>query len=101
MELIQLSSSSPYFLVFYSCSIWWGIDSLADKIEFENEVMYNTKYVIVDSIQQRKYNNLIYVHGYSSKFYYQFQDTLIYFVNDIIEFTDEIYAKSIMKRIKN
>jgi hypothetical protein len=79
-----------------SCSVWWGIDSLADKLEFEREVMYNTRYVTVDSIQE----NLIYVSGYSTKFYYQFQDTSIYHVNDIIEFTDEIYAKSIMKRVK-
>jgi hypothetical protein len=87
--------------LFNSCSIWLGIDSFADKIEFEREVMYNTKYVTVDSIQKRKWDNLIYISGYSTEFYYQFSDTLIYFVNDIIEFTDEIYSKSIMKRVKN
>jgi hypothetical protein len=84
-----------------SCSIWWGIDSLADKLEFEREVMYNTRYVIVDSIKERKYDNMIYVKGYSTEFYYHFRDTATYNVNDIIKFTDDIYSKSIMKRIKN
>ena len=83
-----------------SCSIWWGIDSIADKIEFEREVMYNTRYVTVDSIKEMKWDNLIYVSGYSTEFYYQFRDTVIYDVNNIIEFNDEIYSKSIMKRVK-